>query len=93
MRAVQRGGGATVKSVRALAFVAALCAVLIVGCGGDRGGDAAAQAVRPTETAVSPEASNRPSAPAIEGVSLDGERLALADFRGRPVFVNVWSSW
>jgi len=77
--------------VRALTFAAALCAVLVVGCGGERGDDAAAP-VTPTETAVSPEASNRPSAPAIEGVSLDGERLALTDFRGRPVFVNVWSS-
>jgi len=79
--------------VRALAFAAALCALLIVGCGGERGDDAAAPAVTPTETAVSPAASNRPSAPTIEGVSFDGERLALADFRGRPVFVNVWSSW
>jgi RTX calcium-binding nonapeptide repeat (4 copies) len=32
-------------------------------------------------------------APAIEGTTLDGERITLASFRGRPVFVNVWSSW
>ena len=29
----------------------------------------------------------------IAGETLDGERLSLADFRGKPVFVNVWSSW
>jgi hypothetical protein len=29
----------------------------------------------------------------IAGETLDGERLSLADFRGEPVFVNVWSSW
>jgi RTX calcium-binding nonapeptide repeat (4 copies) len=32
-------------------------------------------------------------APAIAGVTLEGRRLSLAAFRGRPVFVNVWSSW
>lgn len=35
----------------------------------------------------------RPKAPAISGVSLEGKRIALAQFRGRPVLVNVWSSW
>jgi hypothetical protein len=36
---------------------------------------------------------SRPAAPPIEGTTLDGERISLADFRGKPVFVNVWSSW
>ena len=30
---------------------------------------------------------------ALEGETLDGARLALADLRGKPVFVNVWASW
>lgn len=34
-----------------------------------------------------------PPAPALAGVTLKGKRLSLADFRGRPVLVNVWSSW
>jgi cytochrome oxidase Cu insertion factor (SCO1/SenC/PrrC family) len=29
----------------------------------------------------------------LEGETLDGQRLSLADFRGKPVFVNVWASW
>jgi cytochrome oxidase Cu insertion factor (SCO1/SenC/PrrC family) len=29
----------------------------------------------------------------VAGPGLDGERVSLADFRGKPVFVNVWSSW
>jgi cytochrome oxidase Cu insertion factor (SCO1/SenC/PrrC family) len=29
----------------------------------------------------------------LEGTTLDGARLSLADFRGKPVFVNVWASW
>jgi cytochrome oxidase Cu insertion factor (SCO1/SenC/PrrC family) len=35
------------------------------------------------------------AAPAREvaGQTLDGKRLALSDFRGKPVVVNVWSSW
>ena len=32
-------------------------------------------------------------APPIAGVTLDGKRLALADLRGKPVVINVWSSW
>jgi peroxiredoxin len=47
----------------------------------------------PVETAPPPEAASRPPAPAIEGESLDGEPISLADYRGRAVFVNVWSSW
>ena len=31
--------------------------------------------------------------PPIAGVTLDGKRLALADLRGKPVLINVWSSW
>ena len=26
-------------------------------------------------------------------VTLDGKQLSLAKFRGKPVFINVWSSW
>ena len=29
----------------------------------------------------------------LTGTTLDGETVSLADFRGTPVFVNVWSSW
>ena len=32
-------------------------------------------------------------APRVEGPTLDGKRLNLASFRGRPLVVNVWSSW
>jgi hypothetical protein len=31
--------------------------------------------------------------PAIAGVTLDGKRLTLASLRGKPVLINVWSSW
>jgi hypothetical protein len=29
----------------------------------------------------------------LAGETIEGERLSLADFRGKPVFVNVWASW
>ena len=38
-------------------------------------------------------APKRDPAPPIEGVTIDGEHVSLADFRGRAVFVNVWASW
>ena len=31
--------------------------------------------------------------PQIAGFTLDGKRMALADLRGKPVVINVWSSW
>lgn len=32
-------------------------------------------------------------APPIAGETIEGARVSLVDFRGRAVFVNVWSSW
>lgn len=76
--------------VRALTLVAALCTLVAAGCGSEAGEKAVAPA---TETITSAEASGRPPAPAIDGVSLEGEPISLADFQGQAVFVNVWSSW
>lgn len=38
-------------------------------------------------------AATRPAAPRTVGLTLEGERLALSSLRGRPVLINVWSSW
>jgi cytochrome c biogenesis protein CcmG/thiol:disulfide interchange protein DsbE len=35
---------------------------------------------------------NRP-APAIDLIDLDGQRVRLSDYQGRPVIVNFWASW
>ena len=35
----------------------------------------------------------RKPAPPIAGTTLEGKRLALRDLRGKPVIINVWSSW
>lgn len=76
--------------MRALGFLLALCALVAAGCGG---GSTMEEAMPPEETTPRAKAADRPPAPPIEGVSLDGDRISLADFRGKPVFVNVWSSW
>ncbi len=38
-------------------------------------------------------AAGRPPAPAIAGPTVTGGSASLAELRGKPVFVNVWSSW
>ena len=78
--------------MRALPFLAAFCVLTVVGCGGGTSEEVAPPATTPSETAA-PEAADRPLAPEIAGTSLDDEPISLADFRGGPVLVNVWSSW
>lgn len=29
----------------------------------------------------------------LEGTTLEGDRVSLEQFRGTPVFINVWASW
>jgi hypothetical protein len=70
--------------VRVLAAV--VLAFALAGCGADR--DEPEQAARSTAPAI--EA--RP-APDISGRTLEGKPLGLDDYRGKPVFVVVWSSW
>ncbi len=43
--------------------------------------------------AAVPAVSERDRAPNIEGPSIDGERIKLSDFRGKPTVVHVWASW
>jgi cytochrome oxidase Cu insertion factor (SCO1/SenC/PrrC family) len=72
--------------VRSLLLALVLVSVVAAGCGGDSASPPAATGTPVEETA-------RPPAPPIAGVSLTGERISLEGFRGRPVLVNVWSSW
>jgi ABC-type glycerol-3-phosphate transport system substrate-binding protein len=68
--------------VRRLALLA-LAALVLAGCG-------SAEAV-PPEAAATHEAAGADEA--ITGTGLDGEPISFAEFRGRPLLVNVWSSW
>jgi hypothetical protein len=77
--------------MRTLGLLLALGALVATGCGS--GGETEEAAPPPMGSTATVTATKREPAPTIEGVTLDGETVSLADLRGRPVFVNVWSSW
>ena len=60
----------------------ALASLVLVGCGSGSG-----------EGSSAPNAAARSAEGTLSGTNLDGEPVSLDDFRGKPVFVNVWSSW
>lgn len=71
----------------ALAPVAALAA----GCGGGISSERAAGGyVRGDFGITVVPAAERTAGPTVAGQTVDGEQVALADFTGRPVVVNVW---
>jgi hypothetical protein len=72
-------------------LVALLAGAIATGCAG-QGDDAGAPTAGASQTTTSSRVTREP-APEIHGRTLEGEPISLADFRGRPVLVNVWSSW
>ena len=74
----------------AVAVLASLAIATVAGCGSENGEVAA-----PPETATdsTPSTTNREPAPPLSSVTLEDDAIALDDFRGRPVLINVWSSW
>jgi thiol-disulfide isomerase/thioredoxin len=85
-----------VSVVRAAAGVSAVCA-LLAGCAGTTAaqdgsagsnrfiaGSGAVQQIRPADRKAPPRAS---------GTTLGGERLSLADSKGKVTVVNFWASW
>jgi ABC-type phosphate transport system substrate-binding protein len=60
-----------------------LAALSLAACGG---GEAGAPDTGPPPAAERDQVS-------IAGTTLDGTELSLDQFRGKPVFVNVWASW
>ena len=74
------------------AAVALLVVAIAAGCGS---GEDQTSPPQQTTTITQPDAraAAREAAPSLSGASLDGDPLALRDFRGRPLLINVWSSW
>ncbi len=69
----------------------AAAAVLLAGCSGGMSSERADGGYVQGDfgiTVVPPE--DRVGAPAVAGETVDGGEVALADFAGRPVVVNVW---
>jgi hypothetical protein len=54
---------------------------------------ALAPACGSSESETAPTATATTSDSELAGESLDGETVSLADFRGKRVLLNVWSSW
>ena len=83
---------ATVVPMRrfAVALLALLAMAAVAGCGSETD-EAAAPSATVTESPA--QETSRERAPALSGVTLDGDAITLDDFRGRPVLINVWSSW
>jgi thiol-disulfide isomerase/thioredoxin len=72
-------------AVAALTAVVAVGIVLASGDGGSR---------RPPAAASPQENKDLRRAPDLRGVDpVTGKDVSLADFRGKPVVVNVWASW
>ncbi len=74
----------------AVALLALLAMAVVAGCGSETD-----EAVAPSATVTesTPPETTRQAAPALSGVTLVGAPITLEDFRGRPVLINVWSSW
>ncbi|AKH84149.1 redoxin domain-containing protein [Streptomyces sp. CNQ-509] len=78
----------------AAAAAAVAGALALTACGEDAtssGGNT--QFVSGTGQLTVVKASDRLAAPDISGETTDGGQLALADYRGKVVVLNVWGSW
>lgn len=89
-RTETRGYSGPVRWLPAIC-VALLASSSLAACGGST--EEATPAQQPATIETSPPTTDREQAPALTGESLSGNAIALGDFRGRPVLVNVWSSW
>lgn len=74
----------------AIVLVATL-AVLLAGCGS--GPTSTAGFVGGDGTLTQLSADRRPTAPAIEGTTLDGKAWSSASAAGKVIVYNVWGSW
>ncbi|MGW0227826.1 TlpA disulfide reductase family protein [Actinopolymorpha singaporensis] len=97
--------GARSRALAAVATLALLGVAGLAGCSGDgsggggEGGDgsrstnATTRFVSGSGTVTTMPPDERRRAPAVAGTTLDGKRVALADYRGKVVVLNVWGSW
>ena len=79
------------RAVRLAALLVALTA--LSGCAASGAQTAGQGFVAGSGTVTVLPVAERAPAPSVSGPTLDGERLALADFAGQVVVVNVWGSW
>lgn len=77
------------------AYVAAVLAVLVVltGCSESKADQTTGGFVSANGAITVVEPAEREPAPDLAGEDLHGDQIALSDFGGRTVVVNVWASW
>lgn len=74
-------------------LVPAILILLVSGCSSDQAGAADSGFVAGDGSIVVLDPSQRTIAPAVTGVTLDGQSFDLAALRGEIVVLNVWASW
>jgi len=83
-----------VTSLRAVPLALGLaCLLALAGCSNDVGSSGNQGYVAGKGIITSVKAADRKQPGEVSGRTLDGEKVSLADFRGKVVVVNVWGSW
>ncbi|MDT3396105.1 TlpA disulfide reductase family protein [Streptomyces sp. B1866] len=82
------------RRAAAATAVLAAAALALTACGGGvSGGGGGTGFVRGKGGVDTVAPGKRKAAPRIEGETLQGKRLNLADYKGKVVVLNVWGSW
>ncbi|MGW5973056.1 TlpA family protein disulfide reductase [Streptomyces sp. NPDC055186] len=98
-RAPQRASRASrvtrVHRRAALTVGTAVAALLVSACGsgGASGGGGNTNFVTGTDGISTVAKGERTPAPDLSGETLEGEPLAVADYKGKVVVLNIWGSW
>jgi thiol-disulfide isomerase/thioredoxin len=74
---------------------AAVAALVLSACGsgGTNGGSGNSNFVSGKDGISTVAKGSRDTAPDLSGVTVDGKRLDVADYKGKVVVLNVWGSW
>jgi thiol-disulfide isomerase/thioredoxin len=89
-----------------IALLPVLLALGIAGCDRPKGADAQANATVPEDSGAAANTVNEPerigtidrshqgeTAPAASFTAPDGKAVTLADFKGKPLLLNLWATW
>lgn len=83
------------RTIRATGFAALMLTIascsLELGGGDEGGGSSGSEFAEGSVEIVAID--ERVTAPDISGETLDGDNLALSDFAGKVIVINIWGSW
>ncbi len=81
------------RRTSALLLATSLCAGLLAGCSHSVGTSGDQGYVAGSGIITTVAEADRKAPGAVSGTTLDGAPVALSDYRGKVVVVNVWGSW